>query len=95
MPTWASLTQSKASPLCCEMDTTTLGKWLMLAGLSLAALGGVVWVVGRWGLPLGRLPGDIRIEREGFSFYFPFTTSILASLLITLVLNLLLRLFKR
>ncbi|MCG6169581.1 DUF2905 domain-containing protein [Leptospira sp. FAT2] len=35
---------------------------------------------------LGKLPGDIRIERENFKFYFPFTTSILISVLISLIL---------
>jgi hypothetical protein len=37
-------------------------------------------------LGLGSLPGDIKIERKGFTFYFPITTSILVSLLITLIL---------
>jgi hypothetical protein len=37
---------------------------------------------------LGRLPGDIRVERDNFRFYFPFTTMILLSLLFTVVLNL-------
>ena len=77
------------------MDMTTLGKWLFLLGLGLALLGGLVWLVGRTGLPLGRLPGDIRIEREGFSFYFPLATSILISVGLTLLLNLLARLFRR
>jgi len=76
-------------------DTTTLGKWIILVGLGLALLGGVVWLVGKTGLPLGRLPGDIRIERGGFSFYFPLATSILISIGLTLLLNVLARLFKR
>ena len=42
-------------------------------------------------LPLGRLPGDIRIVRDGFSCYFPITTCILISLLVSLVLWLLRR----
>lgn len=37
-------------------------------------------------LPFGRLPGDIHVEREGFSFHFPLTTSILVSLALTLIL---------
>lgn len=55
----------------------TLGIVLLLAGL--------LWP---WlsRLPLGRLPGDIRMEHENFSFYFPLTTSILISLLLTLIL---------
>lgn len=77
------------------MDMTTLGKWLMAAGLSTAALGATMWAVGRWGLPLGRLPGDIRIERDGLSFYFPITTSILLSVVLSILLNLLWRLLRR
>ena len=76
-------------------DTSTLGKWVVLLGLGLALLGGVIWLVGKTGLPLGRLPGDIRIERGGFSFYFPLATSILISIGLTILLNLLARLFKR
>jgi hypothetical protein len=76
-------------------DTSTLGKWVVLLGLGLALLGGVIWIVGKTGLPLGRLPGDIRIERDGFSFYFPLATSILISIGLTILLSLLARLFKR
>jgi hypothetical protein len=76
-------------------DTSTLGKWVVLLGLGLALVGGVIWLVGKTGLPLGRLPGDIRIERDGFSFYFPLATSILISIGLTILLNLLARLFKR
>ncbi len=76
-------------------DLTTLGKWLFCAGLALAALGGAVWLAGRFGLPLGRLPGDVRLERPGFSLYLPITTSLLLSLGLTLLVNVLGRLFKR
>jgi hypothetical protein len=58
----------------------TLGIVLVVAGLAwplLAKLG------------LGRLPGDIRIEREGFGFYFPITTGLLISAVISLILWLL------
>lgn len=61
-----------------------MAKWLIIIGLVLIALG-VLWpVLSKLGL--GSLPGDIRIERKGFTFYFPLTTSILVSLLITLIL---------
>ena len=76
-------------------DTTTLGKWIILAGLGLTVLGGVIWLAGKTGLPLGRLPGDIRIQRDGFSFYFPLATCILISVGLTVLVNLLARLFKR
>lgn len=75
--------------------TTTLGKWIILVGLGLALLGGVIWLLGKRGLPLGRLPGDIRIQRGGFSFYFPLATCLLISVGLTVLVNLLARLFKR
>lgn len=67
-----------------------LGKLLIVAGIVLAVIGAVIVLAGRipW---LGRLPGDIRIEREHFSFYFPLTTSILVSIVISLILWLLRR----
>ena len=63
--------------------------WLIVLGALLIALG-VAWP---WleRLGLGRLPGDIYVEREGFSFYFPITTGILVSI----VLSVLLWLFRR
>lgn len=67
----------------------------MIGGAALLALGGLVWLAGRAGLPLGRLPGDIRIERDGFSFYFPLASSIIASILLTILLNVVARLLKR
>jgi DUF2905 family protein len=76
-------------------DTSTLGKWIIVLGLGLALVGGVIWLVGKTGLPLGRLPGDIRIQRDGFSFYFPLATCILLSVGLTVLVNLLARLFKR
>jgi hypothetical protein len=68
-------------------DLGTLGKWLIVAGLGLALIGGGLWLAGRAGLPLGRLPGDIRIERQGFSFYFPLASCLVVSLLLTALVN--------
>ena len=67
-----------------------LGRLLVIAGAVLVALGGVLMLSGRipW---LGRLPGDIVIRRENFTFYFPLATS----LLISVILSLLLWLFRR
>jgi hypothetical protein len=59
------------------------------------ALGCLAWLAGRAGLPLGRLPGDIRVERDGFSFYFPLASSIIVSILLTILLNVVARLLKR
>jgi hypothetical protein len=61
-----------------------LGKTLVVVGLLIAVVGVVVMVLGR--IPgLGRLPGDIYIERGHWTFYFPLATSILLSVIITLV----------
>ena len=76
-------------------DLGQIGRWLVIAGIGLAALGGLVWLAGRSGLPLGRLPGDIRIEREGFSCFIPLASSILISLLLTLLINLIVRFLNR
>jgi hypothetical protein len=63
--------------------------WLIFLGAALIVLG-VAWPwLARLGL--GRLPGDIHVEREGFSFYFPITTSIVVSLAISLIVWLLRR----
>jgi hypothetical protein len=61
-----------------------MGRWLVLLGIALLVLG-LAWP---WlsKLGLGRLPGDLHFERDGFSFYFPLTTSILVSLVVSLLL---------
>ena len=67
----------------------------MLGGILLFLIGGGVYLAAKFGIPLGRLPGDIRIEGANGSFYFPVTTSILVSVVLTIVLNVIVRLFKR
>jgi hypothetical protein len=62
------------------------GKMLMLLGGILLVLGAIFSFGGKIGW-LGRLPGDFRFERGGFSFYFPLATSILLSLILTLIIN--------
>lgn len=66
---------------------------LIAAGLILV-VAGLLWPWLRT-LPLGRLPGDIYIERENFSFYFPITTSILVSVLLSLLAMLIAWLWRR
>jgi hypothetical protein len=67
-----------------------LGKFLMVIGAVALVLGAVLWsgVAPKW---LGRLPGDIRIEREHSAFYFPIVTCII----ISIVLSLLMSIFRR
>ena len=65
-----------------------LGKWLIILGLLIAACGVVITLAGK--LPwLGKLPGDIYVKRENFSFYFPLATCILVSAIISFILWLL------
>ena len=67
-----------------------IGRSLIFLGLVIALVGVVVTMAGK--LPwLGRLPGDIAIKRENFSFYFPLGTCLLISLLLSLVMWLLRR----
>ncbi len=61
-----------------------IGRFLVVLGAVLIVVGLTMPWLGKLGL--GRLPGDIVIERESFSFYFPITTSILLSLLLSLIL---------
>jgi DUF2905 family protein len=61
-----------------------IGKVIFIIGLVLAAVGLCLWKFSGK-LPLGRLPGDIVIEKPGFSFYFPLTTCILISIILTLL----------
>ncbi|OQY90621.1 MAG: hypothetical protein B6D38_02515 [Anaerolineae bacterium UTCFX1] len=65
----------------------SIARYLMLGGIVLFLIGGGVYLAAKFGLPLGRLPGDIRIEGENGSFYFPVTTSILVSVVLTVVVN--------
>ncbi len=62
------------------------GKFIIIAGLILVVLGTLVYVLGdklHW---LGRLPGDIRVEKENFKFFFPITTMIILSGLLNLII---------
>jgi hypothetical protein len=58
---------------------------LIVIGVLIAAVG-VVWLLAPWLPWLGKLPGDIAIQRGNFRFYFPLTTCILLSLLLTAIL---------
>lgn len=62
-----------------------LPKTLIILGILLIAIGGIAHVAGKipW---LGRLPGDIVIKKENFSFYFPLVTCLLLSALLSLIL---------
>jgi len=62
-----------------------MGKWLIILGLMVVAVGVIISFAPRipW---LGRLPGDILVKKENFTFYFPLATSILLSVILSLIL---------
>jgi hypothetical protein len=72
---------------------TALGKGLIVIGLFLALAGLLIWSAGSVPLinRLGRLPGDIFIRRDNFTFYLPLATCIVLSIIISLVIGLLRR----
>ena len=62
------------------------GKTIIIIGVIIVVLGSIVWLLGDKLRFLGRLPGDIRIEREGFRVYIPITTMLLLSILLSGIL---------
>jgi uncharacterized protein (UPF0305 family) len=65
-----------------------LGKYIILAGIALLVIGILIYFAGNKLHWIGNLPGDIKIEKENFKFYFPITTMIILSALITLIIKL-------
>jgi H+/Cl- antiporter ClcA len=69
------------------MDQNT-GRYIIFMGIAIIVIGALVYFLHdklHW---IGRLPGDIRVEKENFRFYFPIVTMLLFSLLITIIINL-------
>ena len=67
------------------------GKYIMLIGLIIIVVGVIIYFFHdklNW---IGKLPGDIKVDKGNFKFYFPITTMILLSLAITLLINLIKR----
>ncbi|GIT97862.1 DUF2905 domain-containing protein [Sulfurovum sp. TSL1] len=71
-----------------------IGKSLIFMGMVIIIVGMVLLFSDRLPFNLGKLPGDISIKKENFSFYFPITTSILISIIVSLLFYLFNRFFK-
>ncbi|MCY9564419.1 DUF2905 domain-containing protein [Paenibacillus larvae] len=69
-----------------------LPKLLITLGIILIVIVGIWLLAGRW-LPIGKLPGDIVVKKENFTFYFPIVTCIVLSVIISLILYVI-RLFR-
>jgi len=72
-----------------------LARYLVIGGIILILIGGGVYLAAKFGIPFGRLPGDIRIEGRNGSFYFPIATSIVLSILLTIILNVIIRFLNK
>jgi hypothetical protein len=69
------------------MESSNFGKWFIYIGLGLIVIGVLIWLGSKMGVSFGKLPGDIHIQKEKFSFYFPIVTSIIASIVLTILIN--------
>jgi hypothetical protein len=69
-----------------------MGRFLLIVGIALAVIVGILVLLGRTGVPLGRLPGDILYRGKNTTFYFPLASSILISVVLSIVLFLIGRL---
>ena len=68
---------------------------MLLGGVLLAVVGLLVIGAGRLGLPYGRLPGDINVQRGGLTVFIPLVSCLLASVVLTVVVNLVLWILRR
>lgn len=71
------------------MDLGALGRVLLVVGIAVAAAGGFLALGGR--LPFGRLPGDISVQGQTSSFFFPIVSCVVLSVVLTVVLNIIIR----
>ena len=69
----------------------TVALAFILIGALFILMGGLLWLAWRFGIPLGRLPGDLRWEGKHWSIAFPVATCLILSIVITILLNLLFR----
>lgn len=67
---------------------TDLGRITVILGVSLVVIGGLVMLLGRIGLPIGRLPGDIVYKGKNTTFYFPLATCLVLSIVVSVVMYL-------
>jgi magnesium-transporting ATPase (P-type) len=74
------------------MDQQT-GKYILIAGVIIVAAGIIIYFFHDYFKWIGNLPGDFRIEKQSFRFYFPLATMIIISLLITIIINIFKRFF--
>jgi hypothetical protein len=62
-----------------------LGRAILILGVVLVVIGGAILLLGRTGVPIGRLPGDITYRGKNTTIYFPIVTCIIISLVLTVI----------
>lgn len=77
-----------------------IARLLMILGIVLLIIGGIIFLIARYGsplgkIPIGQLPGDVKIERGNFTCFFPIATSIILSIVLTILLNIIIRFLNR
>jgi len=70
-----------------------VGKYVIIAGIMIILLGLIIYFFHDKLSWMGRLPGDVRIEKENFKFYFPISTMILFSIVLTVIIQIIRKLF--
>lgn len=73
----------------------TFAKWIFYIGIGFIVIAALIFLISKLGLPIGKLPGDIRIKGEKYAVYFPIVSSIIISILLTILLNLFFYLFRK
>jgi len=73
----------------------SFSRYLIILGIVFLMMGGLLYLAARAGISVGRLPGDIRIQKGNFTCIIALGTSILLSITLTLILNLIVRLLKK
>lgn len=79
------------------MDLNQIGRIVLIIGIGTVLFGGLLLLISRFPVfrNLGQLPGDIRIEAQGFTCIFPIVTMILLSVGLTIIINIIIRLINR
>jgi hypothetical protein len=72
-----------------------LARFLLISGVILIIASGVAYLLGRINLPLGHLPGDIRIQTENMTCFIPLVSMIVISVVLTVILNVVIRLMNK
>ena len=76
------------------MNLGNIAKILIFIGIGIVILGGILFLLAK--IPfLGKLPGDITIKHENFTFYFPLATSIIASIILSIILTIIFRFISK